>query len=99
MINYNNINKIFFTSDTHFGQESKLKRRPYKTVKEMDESMINNWNQIVGENDLVIHCGDFGDYSIRDKLNGKILLICGNYEINDININNKSNVADVVIAL
>ena len=78
----NNI-KIWFTSDTHFGQERtlKLSKRDYKTVEEMDEDMIARWNNKVGKDDIVFHLGDFGaDYSLVKRLNGKIKLIYGNYE-------------------
>lgn len=38
------MNKVFFTADTHFGQERALtlSRRPFKSVKEMDEYMMIN---------------------------------------------------------
>ena len=75
--------KIWFTSDTHFGAERTLNmsKRPFKTVEEMDETIISNWNSVVGESDIVYHLGDFGDYKVAEKLNGKIVLVCGNYEM------------------
>ncbi len=74
--------EIFFISDTHFGQERKIriKEVPFKSVKEMNEEIIRRWNSKVGPNDVVYHLGDFGDYKIIKRLNGKIILICGNYE-------------------
>ncbi|GAA0092978.1 metallophosphoesterase [Paraclostridium bifermentans] len=77
--------KIWFTSDTHFGAERtlELSKRPFCSVEEMDEIIINNWNSVVKENDTVYHLGDFGDYSIVSRLNGRINLIFGNYERND----------------
>ena len=42
--------------------------------------MINKWNKTVKPDDIVFHLGDFGDYNLRKHLNGKIILICGNYE-------------------
>lgn len=73
---------IFFTSDTHFGHESKIKKHlvPFKTIEEMNEELIKRWNNKVGTNDIVYHLGDFGDYNIIKRLNGKVRLICGNYE-------------------
>jgi calcineurin-like phosphoesterase family protein len=52
---------IWFTSDTHFGHNNILKfcKRPWNTVEEMDEALINNWNAVVGTNDIVFHLGDF----------------------------------------
>ena len=76
------IGKTFFTADTHFGSERALtlSRRPFDSVEEMDNEMVRRWNNMVGENDTVIHLGDFGDLNARNRLNGKIILIQGNYE-------------------
>ena len=52
----------------------------------MDRTLIENWNELGGENDTVIHLGDFafkGCNSIkhyRDQLNGKVILIRGNHD-------------------
>lgn len=77
--------KVWFTSDTHFNAQRtlELSKRPFNTVEEMNEELIKNWNNTVKENDIVYHLGDFGDYSFVNKLNGKIILICGNYERKD----------------
>lgn len=76
---------IFFTSDTHFSQKRtlELSKRPFKSVEEMDQTIIDNWNSVVKPNDTVYHLGDFGNANIRKKLNGHIRLITGNYEFND----------------
>lgn len=76
---------LFFTSDTHFGSKRtlELSKRPFMSVEEMDMVMINNWNSVVKPNDYVYHLGDFGDYSVLDKLNGQVSLILGNYEIGE----------------
>ena len=80
------MNKIWFTSDTHFGSERtlQLSKRPFKSVKEMDEALIDNWNNTVGKDDIVFHLGDFGNYDVIKQLNGEITLIFGNYERKDI---------------
>lgn len=77
---------IYFTSDTHFNQERtlRLSKRPFKTIDEMNEKLIENWNKTVGEDDIVYHLGDFGDYNFAKKLNGKIILVKGNYERHDM---------------
>lgn len=74
--------KIFFTSDTHFGSDRALllSHRPFASVKEMDSSLIDNWNKKIKPEDVVYHLGDFGDVSTRQYLNGKINLVLGNYE-------------------
>jgi len=52
----------------------------------MNETLINNWNLVVGKDDLVYHLGDFAFASpnkikeILSRLNGKIHLITGNHE-------------------
>lgn len=79
---------IFFTSDTHFGHEAIIKfcNRPFKDAHEMDEVMINNWNNKVGPDDLIFHLGDFAFggselwNSILPKLNGHKVLIIGNHD-------------------
>ena len=81
--------KIFFTSDTHFGHQHIIEfcNRPFKTAEEMDEALIKNWNSKVPNDGLVFHLGDFawGDFkywkSIRERLNGTIILIKGNHDI------------------
>lgn len=79
------MNNIYFTSDTHFGAERtlKLSKRPFNSVSEMNETLITNWNNTVDNDDIVIHCGDFGDYNTIKKLNGKVILIYGNHEMED----------------
>lgn len=74
------------TADTHFGSERTLtlSKRPFATVEEMNEIIVKLWNQTVKPEDKVYHLGDFGDYKFCKKLNGKIILILGNYELKDI---------------
>ncbi len=76
--------KVWFTSDTHFGSGRTLKmsQRPFKSVDEMDSTIIKNWNSVVSNDDIVYHLGDFGDYNIRKELKGNIALIKGNYDVN-----------------
>lgn len=78
---------IYFTSDTHFGHFNIIKycNRPFSTSEEMDNIMINNWNEVVQPEDEVFHLGDFSLGSnpasyYLDRLNGKINLIVGNHE-------------------
>lgn len=79
---------LFFTSDTHFNHENILRfcNRPFKTIQEHDEVLIDNWNSVVGPDDTVFHLGDFcfGNpqkvIEVRKKLNGHIFLIRGNHD-------------------
>lgn len=81
--------KIFFTSDLHFGHENVIRfdDRPFNTVEEMDEEMIKRWNAKVGKGDIVYVLGDFiwkaatnEAVSIIRRLNGQIILIKGNHD-------------------
>ena len=81
------MSEIFFTSDTHFGHTNIIKycNRPFKTVEEMDETLIERWNSRVGKKDTVYHLGDFmlcrNKYSqYLERLNGKVILILGNHD-------------------
>lgn len=78
-------NKTWFTADTHFGHERtmELSKRPFSSTVEMNMHLITNWNKVVGKDDTVYHLGDFGDYGIRQLLNGHIILLYGNYERTD----------------
>lgn len=81
--------KIFFTSDPHFGHANIIKfcNRPFKSVEEMNEALIKNWNEKVPEDGLVFILGDFcfGGFpaweSIVYRLNGKKYLIKGNHDM------------------
>ena len=56
--------RIWFTSDNHWGHKSILKfaaetRMNLTDVGEMNERMIEIWNNTVGPNDRVYTLGDF----------------------------------------
>ena len=80
--------KIFLTSDTHFGHDRAFLWGPrgFTSSQEHDEAIIQNWNEVVGPDDIVYHCGDLmlGDnaYGIEcvKRLNGHIKLIRGNHD-------------------
>ena len=56
-------------------------------IDKMNTILINRHNLFVGKSDIVFHVGDFGDYSIAEKLNGDHVLVMGNYEEDDMNKN------------
>lgn len=78
--------KVFLTSDTHYGAErtKQFSYRPFGSTNEMDEYIMNLHNRDASDDDLIYHLGDFGDYEMVSKLNGRITLVCGNYEQIDI---------------
>jgi calcineurin-like phosphoesterase family protein len=81
------IQKYFYTSDTHFGHERiiDLCNRPFTSVYDMNESLINNWNSLVSQNDVVYCLGDMvlGEIAknlpLIARLNGYKILIPGNH--------------------
>lgn len=82
------MSKVWFTGCTHFGHANiiRLASRPFESVESMDAQLIERWNACVKEGDTVYHLGDFTWYkgaqaeAVRDKLNGKIILILGNHD-------------------
>ena len=87
--------RVFFTSDTHFNHTNIIRfcNRPFKDVSHMNETIIANWNRVVGPEDIVFHLGDFclggsAEWTnILDRLNGKIYLISGNHDIKNLRQN------------
>ena len=88
---------IFLTSDQHFSHKNILQHcnRPWKTIEEMDEALITNWNTVVKHGDMVYHLGDFAMIpkpingiprmklyrKLRMRLNGKIIIAgLGNHD-------------------
>lgn len=79
----------YIISDTHFYHNNIIKycNRPFSSVEEMNDTLIENWNSIVKPEDTVFHLGDFAFKKnvnniihIVDRLNGKIVLIKGNHD-------------------
>ena len=78
----------FFTADTHFYHKNILTHcnRPFTTVEEMNNVIVDNWNAVVGPKDVVYVLGDFSFGTkketriIRARLNGSICLITGNHD-------------------
>lgn len=81
-------------SDTHFGHEkccTVFKRedgsplRPFASAEEMDEAMVQRWNERVRPADKVYHLGDVvinrRYLSTLNRLNGDKVLIKGNHDI------------------
>jgi len=83
------MSKLFFTADTHWNHTNVIKycNRPFSSIEEMNNTLIENWNSVINPGDLVYHLGDFAfaksTESVEDyirKLNGNIYLICGNHD-------------------
>jgi calcineurin-like phosphoesterase family protein len=81
---------IWFTSDLHFCHNNILNyepdSRPFNTVEEMNEALVQKWNENVSAEDTVYVLGDLSMGRVEvaieyiKRLNGKIILIRGNHD-------------------
>lgn len=79
---------IFVTSDTHFCHDRQFIYGPrgFRTVEEMNEAIVERWNSIVTDEDVVYLLGDVmlndNDKGMEflSKLNGSIVIITGNHD-------------------
>ena len=78
---------IYYIADTHFGHENVIKfcNRPFSSVEEMNEVMIQHWNKRVHGNDTVYILGDMflrceEAESILKRLKGRKRIIVGNHD-------------------
>ena len=79
---------IFIIADTHLFHKNIINYcgRPFENVEEMNNTIIKNWNRVVGKHDIVYVLGDFalcGRDSMIDiarQLNGRKRLILGNHD-------------------
>ncbi len=76
---------LFFTADTHFGDHRTINihRRPFASVSDMDEALVQGWNAVVATGDEVWHLGDVARRSadvptLLAQLNGTKHLVRGN---------------------
>ena len=75
----------------HFNHKNIIKYEPnsrgqFDSIEEMNETIIQNWNSVVKDEDIIYVLGDFfmGHIStiepILNRLKGKIILIRGNHD-------------------
>lgn len=83
--------QYFFTSDEHYGHKNMIKflNRPFSSVEEMTEVMIEKHNKKVNKGDLTFHLGDIfwptqwtveQSLAVMKRLNGQHILIWGNHD-------------------
>jgi len=104
--------RLFFTSDTHYNHanicsattnwehETGRNVRDFSSLAMMNANLVDNINNLVGENDVLIHLGDwsFGGFesiaAFRNQINCKTIhLVLGNH---DHHIkNNKEGIKDL----
>jgi calcineurin-like phosphoesterase family protein len=100
--------QLFFTSDTHYNhknicrattewKDADDKTRDFKSLDHMNDTIVNNINRMVGEDDILFHDGDwsFGGFEkiqeFRDRIVCKnIHLVFGNHDHHILN--NKSDI-------
>ena len=77
------------TSDLHFGHKNIIRysKRPFKDVEDMNEQLIQRWNDRVSPDDIVFNLGDFAFLKpeqiakILSRLNGKQYFVMGNHDL------------------
>jgi len=78
----------FFTADLHFGHANIIRYcdRPFAGVAEMDEALVQRWNEVVTDADEVWVLGDVAMGQIRSsllhvgRLRGRKVLVPGNHD-------------------
>lgn len=80
--------QVFVTSNQQFGRPSAISKfkRPYSTVEEMNDNLVQEWNSTVTENDIVYVLGNFAwdpdtAEKISQRLNGVIYLLEGEIDL------------------
>ena len=94
---------LFFTSDTHYNHANICRAttnwggrdnltRDYKSLEHMNSTLVNRINEMIGEDDILIHLGDwsFGGFEkigeFRERLVcQKIYLTYGNHDHHIVN--------------
>lgn len=82
------MNNVFFSSDLHFCHDRNFIWGPrgFKSVYEMNEKIIEEWNKTIKKDDIVYLLGDIFLNSnslglkLLQKLNGKIHIAIGNHD-------------------
>jgi calcineurin-like phosphoesterase family protein len=83
--------RTFLISDTHFSHKNIITfkdglkpLRPFDTMEEMNEHMIECWNNVVTDEDTVINLGDVvfaqSGFECLGRLRGQKRLLFGNHE-------------------
>lgn len=83
----------FVCADLHLGhkgivnflrEDGVTKERPFDTVEEMNETIIHNWNAVVGVKDMVFVLGDAvinrSALPLLGRLQGRKQLVMGNHD-------------------
>ena len=96
-LNLNTGQKLFFTSDTHYNHANicsattkwvdPVTCREFKSLEHMNAALVGNINEVVGQDDILIHLGDwsFGGFEAIEEFRNRIVcrnihLITGNHD-------------------
>ena len=87
-INEHTASKVWCISDTHFGHKNiiEFSDRPFMNVQEMDDIIIENFNDYVSPDDISIWVGDVSFYGpqlarkLINRCNGYKILVAGNHD-------------------
>ena len=116
MIKIDKNKNVFITSDTHYGHSNICRgttnwrlpdgsipvdqTRDFETIEKMNDTIVNNINSMVGQDDVLIHLGDwsFGGFDNIKKFRERIIckeihIILGNHDHHILN--NKENVREL----
>ena len=82
------MSNIWLISDTHLNHDKEFiwKARGFNSVQEMNNAIIERWNEVVKYDDVVYHLGDFimsdldSGIALIKQLKGKIKLAIGNHD-------------------
>ena len=94
----------YYISDLHLFHNRILEKfnRPFSSVEEMHEMIINNWENKVKADDTVYILGDVGMYhpkeigNILNNLPGHKILITGNHDFKNIHSGSYKKVFDKI---
>ena len=79
---------LFFISDLHLGHQNVLRydNRPFDDLQTMHQELIQRWNSVVGDEDVVYFLGDlfFGKIDLADwflsNVRGRLSIVLGNHD-------------------
>lgn len=77
--------QVRFIADLHFNHRNIAVKRGFETAEDMNNHIINKWNEVVHKKDVTYILGDVtmekkDGYNLLDKLNGLKHVILGNHD-------------------
>lgn len=103
MIKFSNDITVWITSDTHYAHKNicrgitnwrmpdgsipEAQTRPFDSLEKMNAAIVNNINSLVGQDDILIHLGDwsFGGFENIEEFHNRLIcknihLVLGNHD-------------------